>query len=425
MPVKINTLIAIIATVSILAVPLFFSIMGLFGLEYEGSESSSAYVIYIVLIATFSMLTYLYASIKKGFLKQELILIAIIIVLFVLHIFWVIFDPVQTVLIPDFLIFFLLLGLPGFFSAATITKLNLMVHVIRIMEVMLLIIASGVIAFSVIPTLAGVRTASLAGASYQALSYYSAFIFGMLLAYNTQIPTSFRFTWTKSKWYSGFIYVVMISCVIGTLLGGGRGAFLLLIAYFLIYLVSLFSIHKITLNSLLRGFIRLILITISISLFVNFFGKKDFIQSGFTRATQFISSDGTIDLEEGSSGRDIVYKVAINFINQNPISGYGPFGFRDKTIQAHNLFLEILLQFGIIGLILFVILIVALIVRTFKNWSVLSFWVFSLFLYPLVSLMFSGGYLNDALFIFGISFFTIYKNYELKSSRPLAKVPVH
>lgn len=409
MQVKTNRLIAIIATVSILAVPLFFSIMGLFGLEYEGSESSSVYVIYVVLIATFSMLTYLYASIKKGFLKQELILIAIIIVLFVLHIFWVIFDPVQTVLIPDFLIFFLLLGLPGFFSAATITKLNLMVHVIRIMEVMLLIIASGVIAFSVIPTLAGVRTASLAGASYQALSYYSAFIFGMLLAYNTQIPTSFRFTWTKSKWYSGFIYVVMISCVIGTLLGGGRGAFLLLIAYFLIYLVSLFFIHKITLNSLLRGFIRLVLIIISISLFVDFFGKKDFIQSGFTRATQFISSDGGINLAEGSSGRDVVYQVAIEYIDKNPISGYGPFGFREKTIQAHNIFLEILLQFGLIGLIIFITLIIILIIKAVKNRSVFSFWVFCLLLYPIVNLMFSGAYLHDPIFIFGISLLVLLK----------------
>jgi len=416
MQVKINNIIAIIAAISILTVPLFFSIMGLFGLEYEGSESSPVYIIYVVLIATFSMLTYLYASIKKGFLKQELILIAIIIILFVLHIFWVIFDPVQTVLIPDFLIFFLLLGLPGFFSAATTIKLNLMVHVIRIMEIMLLIIASGVIAFSVIPTLAGVRTASLAGASYQALSYYSAFIFGMLLAYNTQIPTGFRFTWTKSKWYSGFIYVVMISCVIGTLLGGGRGAFLLLIAYFLIYLVSLFFIRKITLNSILKGFISLILIIISISLFVDFFGKKDFIQSGFTRATQFISSDGGIDLAEGSSGRDVVYQIAIEYIDKNPISGYGPFGFREKTIQPHNIFLEILLQFGLIGLIIFICFSIILIIRVIKNRSVFSFWVFCLLLYPIVSLMFSGAYLHDPIFIFGISLLVLLKKHKTQNT---------
>lgn len=409
MQVRINRLIAIIAAVSILAVPLFFSIMGLFGLEYEGSESSPIYIIYVVLIATFSMLTYLYTSIKKGFLKQELILITIVVILFFMHFLWVIFDPIQTVLTPDFLIFFLLLGLPGFFSAATIIKLNLIVQFVRIMEIMLLIVASGVIVFSVIPTLAGVRTASLAGASYQALSYYSAFTFGMLLVYNTKIPTNLRFSWTKSKWYLGLVYGIMLSCVIGTLLGGGRGAFLLLIAYFLIYLVSLFFIHKITLNSLLRGFIRLILITISISLFVNFFGKKDFIQSGFTRATQFISSDGGINLAEGSSGRDVVYQVAIEYIDKNPISGYGPFGFREKTIQAHNIFLEILLQFGLIGLIIFICFSIILIIRVIKNRSVFSFWVFCLLLYPIVSLMFSGAYLHDPIFIFGISLLVLLK----------------
>ena len=414
MQVKINRLITIIAAVSILAVPLFFSIMGLFGLEYEGSESSPVYVIYVVLIATLSMLTYLYASVKKGILKQEIILIAIIIVLFVLHILWVVFDPVQTVLIPDFLIFFLLLGLPGFFSAATIIKLNLVFQFVRIMEVMLLIVAFGIILFSVIPTFTGVITASLAGASYQSLSYYSAFVFGMLLVYSTKIPTNLRFSWTKSKWYLGFTYGIMISCVLGTLLGGGRGAFLLLIAYSFIHLVSSISILRLNLNSLIRGFVKLIATVFSFVFFIKFFGEKDFIQTGFKRATQFISSDGSIDLEEGSSGRDVVYNIAIDYINQSPLIGYGPFGFRDKTIQGHNLFLEVLLQFGIIGFILFVILMIFLIIRVFKNWSILSFWAFSLFLYPLVNLMFSGGYLNDALFIFGISFLVLLKKQKIQ-----------
>lgn len=416
MQMLIRNFIAIVSSIAIIAQPLFFSIMGLFGLEYEGSESSPVYVFYIVVVATLSMLSYSYASIKKGVLMQEIILITIVVILFFMHFLWVIFDPIQTVLTPDFLLFFLLLGLPGFFSAATIIKLNLIVQFVRIMEIMLLIVASGVIVFSVIPTLAGVRTASLAGASYQALSYYSAFTFGMLLVYNTKIPTNLRFSWTKSKWYLGLVYGIMVSCVLGTLLGGGRGAFLLLIGYSLIHFFSSISIRRLNLKSLISGFIKLIVTIFSFVFFINFFGEKDFIQTGFERATQFISSDGTIDLKEGSSGRDVVYQVAIEYIDKNPIFGYGPFGFRDKTIHAHNLFLEILLQFGIIGLILFIILIVALIVRTFKNWSVLSFWVFSLFLYPVVNLMFSGGYLNDTLFIFGISFFAIYKNYELKSS---------
>lgn len=418
MSLNLRSIIVLVCVISILSQPLFFSFMGLLGIEYEGIDSSPVYVIFIVTSFVFVFLAFAYSIFKKGLLKQELKLLVFFLLLFALHSLWVIFDPINTKMVPEFLMFSVLFGLPGFFAAATIIKLNLIIPFVRATEVSLIVIAFGIVIFSVVPSLAGIRTTSLAGASYQALSYYSAFTFGMLLIYVTQLPKSLRFSWSKSIWYVGFLYIIMMGCVLGVFLGGGRGAFLLLIVYLLVHLFSIIQVRKRILSrrAVFNGLIKLLVIFFSFILFLNYFWEADFVQAGFSRATQFISSDGRVDLESGSSGRDTVYRVAIDYIIQNPIFGYGPFSFREKTIHAHNLFLEILLQLGVLGLITFIVLIAVLAVNAKKNWSIYSYWVLHLLFYPLVMLMFSGAYLHTAIFLFCISFLVIFKKNIYKNN---------
>lgn len=408
---NINRFIVVVCSVALLNISLFFTVLGLLGIEYEGSESSNIYVFYIVLVAVLSFLAYGYATIVKGVLKRELFIILIILSLFSLHILWVIFDQPGTIIFPKVLIFFLLLALPGFFAAATIVKLNLVSQVIRFAEIIFIIMALGITVFSILPTFSGIRTASLAGASYQVLSYYSAFTFGMLLTYNIYLPRSLRLSWVSFSWYKGLSYGLILACILGCFIGGGRGAFILLITYILLTFLSVFMSKNNTFTSkeFFNIFIRLLVV---ISLFISFFSfflENDFIQSGFSRATQFISSDGSIDIKEGSSGRDYVYQQAISYISERPLIGYGPFGFLDKTIQPHNLFLEILLQFGSIGFVFFLLLLVFLAIIAIKNWSVYNYWAFALLLYPLVMIMFSGSYMHTSEFIFGVTFLAINK----------------
>lgn len=392
--------------------------MGLLGIEYEGADSSIVYVAYIVSIAGLSLLSYIFATAKKGILKGEAVLIAIIIGLFSLHAIWVIFDPMNTPLFPRFLLFFLLFGLPGFLSAATAIKLNLVPNLIRISEVFVILIATGIILFSVLPSLAGIRTASLAGATYQVLSYYSAFAFGMLVAYNLNLPNYLRLKITSHTWYRLVSYALMLGCVYATFLGAGRGAFLLLLAYLIIGTASIFfnKRNMLTRYGLVNTTFKLTSIILVVSVFMALFWDDSFVQSGFNRATQFIGADGSIDLERGSSGRDVVYRVALQYIEQRSVLGYGPFGFRENTIHAHNLFLEVWLQLGVIGLILFSLAGLSLFVRAIRNRTDFSVWVFSLLLYPLVMLMFSGAYMHMSIFIFGISFVAIYSKLPMENS---------
>lgn len=404
-----------ICAVSIFMLPLFFSMMALLGVDYTGSESSIAYVAYIASVCFLSILSYLYSTVLKGFIKGEALLISICSVIFVLHALWVIFDPEYTLLLPKFLVLFTLLGGPGFFSAATILKLKAERDLIKLSEVLVVFVSLGIVFYSVFPSLLGNKTASLAGASYQTLSYFSAFAFGMLLIYNMLTPSSYRYDWCLSLLWRILSYGLMLGCIIGCFLGGGRGAFLLLLVYAAVCTVSIF-LNKgggLTANRLAHASIKFFAIISVGCVFVAFFWERDFIQSGFARATMFISPDGVIDLERGSSGRDVVYATALDYISQRPIFGYGPFGFMEKTVHAHNIFLETLLQFGVVGLFCLLLCSIVLFFNWAKNWSFVSLWVSGLFIYPLIMTMFSGSYMHSSIFIFCISFFSMYRRVEL------------
>lgn len=69
-----------------------------------------------------------------------------------------------------------------------------------------------------------------------------------------------------------------------------------------------------------------------------------------------------------SNGRESHYNVAISMIKDSPIIGYGVGHFENvvKASYVHQLFLELLLECGIIGMILFLIPIIRLIRKT-KN----------------------------------------------------------
>lgn len=407
----INKILATISVLSILSQPLFFSGMGLMGLDYEGVDSSPIYIIFITTIFILSFLSYLYSCFKRGIIKQETPILVIIILLLLIHFVWVIVDPIKTELLPRSLLLFVSLGLPGVFSALTVIKLKLLKLTVKITEVILLIIAIGIFYSAVIPTLSGSLTNSLAGASYQSLSYYSALTFGGLLNYKNIIPSYLRFSWCSNFWYNLVLSIFIITSLVGTLLGGGRGASILLITYIFIYLISIIKSpgFKDKKAKLITMFLRISSLIFILIVFAILFWDMEFIQSGFKRATQFISSDGGVDLAEGSSGRDTVYSTALQYIYDKPLIGYGPFGALDKTIQAHNIFLDILLQLGIIGLLLSTIYFFILSIRAINNRTEYSQWAFILFLYPIIMLMFSGVYFHTALFNFGFVFFMVYR----------------
>lgn len=69
------------------------------------------------------------------------------------------------------------------------------------------------------------------------------------------------------------------------------------------------------------------------------------------------------------AGRDEIYRASVNYITESPIYGYGLGGhsaLNIKSAHPHNLFLEVLLDSGIIGLIPLLILLALCAVRLFR-----------------------------------------------------------
>lgn len=405
-----NNIIVLVAMLALFSQPVFFSLLGALGLQYEGLEASPVYVIYIVSLFLLNFGIYIYFILTRGFLSQEIIILSVFLIMFLLHLLWALFDSINTEILPKSLIFFILFGLPGFFTAVIIIKAKSIRKFIRFTEVLLLLVGATIIKATLMPTLLGTKTTALGGASYQSLSYYSAFISGMLLFYIIKVNENDRVRCSARLWYKFILYSIVVGCMFTTLLGGGRGAFLLLILYLLIaiyYKISL-SCKELKYVSIIKNYVFMVLILCASLLLINLSLEIEFIQSGFKRATQYFTSEG-IDIKKGSSGRDVVYQEALRYIDQSPIIGYGPFSYLEKTIQGHNIILDILLQYGFVGIVFILAMIFCLFIRIFKNWSSTNHWVLVSFLYPMLMLIFSGVYLHTTLFVFGLSYFTLYK----------------
>jgi O-antigen ligase len=139
--------------------------------------------------------------------------------------------------------------------------------------------------------------------------------------------------------------------------------------------------------------------------------QNNYFESALWRISLLFNSDFHV----ASSGRDVLYNNALAQIKEHPILGSGIGSYAEKAgeyIYPHNIILEILLDFGFIGLIFFVPIIIYLFLRTVKilnqndiSYNILGFF----FLNSFIKLMFSGSYLADLQFCISIILITTTK----------------
>ncbi|PID23863.1 O-antigen ligase [Sporosarcina sp. P7] len=154
----------------------------------------------------------------------------------------------------------------------------------------------------------------------------------------------------KYKWFWTLLFATSFLLMS---LYGSRGTFIAVLIFVLIVLVFNKKISVIKKVSTL----------VIIGLIVYIIGKFNFI----SRVVDFLYFDMgiksyslaklrlTLDtsLLEASSGRDGIYSSLMTLISKNPVYGYG-IGYAQKTLDftAHNIFLQVLLESGIVGLII-------------------------------------------------------------------------
>lgn len=183
-------------------------------------------------------------------------------------------------------------------------------------------------------------------------------------------------------------YSLILLTIPSVFIPGGRGGAILLILYFILYIII------ITFRKNVNAFIKLFIYVIGLASFVTLV-YYIVTSAGESRTFQYITSNG-IDIQNGSSGRAPIYQMSTYFICQRPIFGYGPFNYYHLIHNIpHNIILELLLSFGIVGLMTILILLIITTINFIKNYDANSIDLLVVFIvvYPLTLLMFSTNYL--------------------------------
>ncbi len=98
-----------------------------------------------------------------------------------------------------------------------------------------------------------------------------------------------------------------------------------------------------------------------------------------------------------SSGRLTIYKELLEYIGYYPVLGYGGEAVRQLNIygraQAHNSVLQILIEFGFLGLICFIVLLIKMISKiNYHNMNKIEILIISVLLNILILSFFNGGF---------------------------------
>ena len=233
----------------------------------------------------------------------------------------------------------------------------------------------------------------------QSTSYFSAFCFVIdvfLLRYN-HYP---KFRIAEKKSYKFLKIVLLPYFVIICLFSGGRGAAVLILIVILYNINVLKKFLSIYFWKFVAAFFLLLIIA-TIGLYRLSPDYFDLFVSNFDRISALFS-DGGINTS-ASSGRDNIWIDAINLWGESPLLGYGLFSYMNVFyVRPHNIFIEILLQGGLILLVVFCYILIRSVVK-YKHMIEMDkgqIFLMPFIIYISTLLMFSSSYWFETFFWF-------------------------
>lgn len=167
------------------------------------------------------------------------------------------------------------------------------------------------------------------------------------------------------KWYDIVLFASSILCI---LVGGSRGPFLGVIAYYILYICFISES-----NTLKSRFKNSFIVLLGLSLFLFYDTILEnlyyfFSRFGIRSRALLLFMSGNIGQDSGRSG---VYKLCFELLSKNPIKGTGYDGLKGlgyADLTPHNTYLEFLLYNGIfIGGILIIVLVSVWLIGMVKN----------------------------------------------------------
>ena len=399
---------------SLFASLLFFSFSAIFGYNYAGDTVSSTYRYYCIITFIIVLFTFIMNYSKQIIASNNLpvFLIAIVYLLAgLISGFWT--DKSYLCLVA--------FCIPAICVGVYYGNKGGIDDIVKWLDVFLWIITIALLFLSIKLSV----SMSLGYIYYsQTLSYNAAMAFLLdlyLLAYGKKYP---RFQIFKSRLFKILSFVFLPIYLVIILFSGGRGGFVTMIMGLIIYIFT--SSRKKTRGNVILGVFLLLMIYGSF-LLINRVGSIDFqssLQKNGMRVFSYVTSEG-IDMTE-TSGRDFVYKKTIQLAEEHPF-GCGLFSYK-KVFQPvvgqpypHNLFLEWLIQGGVVFLLLWSVIVFLVFRKYHRMWKkgqdvplLLPFIVF-----PMTLLMFSGSYMEEPLFWFSLSFLFVIKPNSCKNRQSI------
>lgn len=393
---------------AVFAQMLFWCVCGIVGYSFGGSDDSPIFKIVVALFAILAIFIFAISLLKKEIPFNKT--------------FWIfcIFLPLLTISI-----YYLETGIFNFGGRLKSTVLFLSAFCFPAIIEAIYIAQKGIATFAkwidivvVIVTIAMLSSsiqslvgkASIGGASYQIMSYYSAFAFCANLCMILWGNKYERFTMFNSKSWEIVSYSLLFVQLVGCLISGGRGGFVVLAFCSLFMLLKARKIGKMASLSIFA-----ILFLFSVSLFFPENPVYDKLEKSTQRTFNYLQSDDS-ENTINKTGRENLYGPALEYAQDHNFLGAGLFrANNDFGFYPHNIILEILIQGGALYLLLWMIVWIAFAKKLLYLIKVDSANVIiPLVFYAFLSLMFSGSYLETHNYWFVITY--VYCRSELINS---------
>lgn len=174
------------------------------------------------------------------------------------------------------------------------------------------------------------------------------------------LPSAIMFIYgTFNKGFNLNWFILSIISIFLTIVYGSRGpiiTFLLLIVLLFLFTNKLSPIRKYIITSFSLIFLVIAYLSIKhnvIILIIDYLNKKG-INTYALNKLRMMFTQGVL---EASSGRDMIYSTLLQDIKEKPIFGHGIGHIQNYLgTTSHNIFLQILVEFGVIGLSIWILI---------------------------------------------------------------------
>ncbi len=213
--------------------------------------------------------------------------------------------------------------------------------------------------------------------------------YNMSLSYYLLLPALVFVYQNKMKYYLIFAFILLLIVLLGS-----RGPLLSVIFYVFVLLL----LNRTNALKNISSTLIVILISLLMVYLINFNNLFYFFEKslGISSRTLGLVINGEIIQDSGRVG---LQKIIIDKILNGNFFGYGVFGDRPLLggVYVHNIFLEILNNFGVFFGVIIILFLFILIFKTLRNNKNSKFFLVFLF-YAFFPLLISGSYLTSIVF---------------------------